>query len=77
VAEEELDVEDDEALAERACQKGVNSSKCEDSMWIRTASGTMGGARLLCVGQSAGIVFAELPVYDDLKLPRALAPRLS
>ena len=34
VAEEELDVEDDEALAERACQKGVNSSECEDSMRI-------------------------------------------
>jgi hypothetical protein len=32
VAEEKLDVEDDEVLAERACQKDINSSECPDSM---------------------------------------------
>jgi hypothetical protein len=78
VAEEGLDVEDDEALAERACRKGVSSSECADSMRIRTATGRMmGGARLLCVGQPAGVVLAELPFHDDLEPSRALAPRLS
>jgi hypothetical protein len=72
-----LDVEDDEALAERACQKGVDSSECADSMRIRSATGRMGGARLLCVGQPAGVVLAELPFHDDLEPSRALVPRLS
>jgi len=36
----------------------------------------MGGARLLCVGQPAGVVLAELSFHDDLDPSRALAFRL-
>jgi hypothetical protein len=73
-----MDVEDDEALAERACQKDVNSSECTDSMRILTATGRMMCcARLLCLGQLASIVLAELSLHYDLEPSRALAPRLS
>ena len=37
VAEEELDVEDDEALAERACRKGLSSSEPRS---VRTRCGS-------------------------------------
>ena len=72
VAEEDLEVEEDEALAAWACQNDGNSGEGANSMRIRTATGRMGGARLLCVGQTAGVVPAELSVHSCLEPFRAL-----